>query len=175
MMKDNGLCFACGRLNPKGLRLNVRKAREGVELDFTPPAHLQGWNGILHGGITSTILDELMAHACTEAGIQTVTAELLVRYRRPIPTGQSIHGTARVTGRRGPLVLTESRLLDRTGTVLAEATGKMMAVEKRTPGAVRRESLQDSEIRTGASEPPRNPGVGRPVSMTNTQPMAETG
>lgn len=129
MIKDAGRCFACGKNNPHGLHLDIHKTPDGVELDFVPPEHLQGWHEILHGGITSTLLDELMTWACTSVGIQTVTAEMSVRFRQPVKTGQPLRGTGRVLERRGRLVLAESRLFDRAGTLVAEATGKMMALE----------------------------------------------
>lgn len=128
-MKTSGRCFACGRDNPYGLRLQIRRSGAQVEVEFTPPAYLQGWDGILHGGITSTVLDELMAWACNTGDVQTVTAELQVRYRRPIPVGASIHGYGKVISRHGRLIIAVSKLFDSRDRLLAEATGKMMVVE----------------------------------------------
>lgn len=131
MLKDSGRCFACGKDNPQGLRLEVRKTPDGVELDYVLPEHFAGWQGIAHGGIVATILDELLAWACTNVGRNCVTAEMTVRYRRPVRTGQPVRGFGRVTGEKGRLLFTEAGLVDETGALVAEATGKMMRVEGR--------------------------------------------
>jgi uncharacterized protein (TIGR00369 family) len=131
MLKDSGRCFACGKDNPQGLKLEVRKTPDGVELDYVLPEHFAGWQGIAHGGIVATILDELLAWACTNAGRNCVTAEMTVRYRRPVKTGSPLRGFGRITGEKGKLLFTEARLLDESGTLVAEATGKMMAVKER--------------------------------------------
>ena len=128
VLKDSGRCFACGKDNPQGLKLKVRKTPEGVELDYVLPEHFAGWQGIAHGGIVATILDELLAWACTNSGRNCVTAEMTVRYRRPVKTGQPLKGFGRVTGEKGKLLFTEAKLLDESGTLVAEATGKMMRV-----------------------------------------------
>jgi uncharacterized protein (TIGR00369 family) len=128
VLKDSGRCFACGKDNPQGLKLQVRKTPDGVELDYALPEHFAGWQGIAHGGIVATILDELLAWACTNAGRNCVTAEMTVRYRKPVRTGQPINGIGRITEDRGRLILAEARLLDASGQLLAEATGKMMRV-----------------------------------------------
>lgn len=129
MLKDSGRCFACGKDNPQGLKLDIKKTPEGVELDYVLPERFAGWQGIAHGGIVATILDELLAWACTNAGRNCVTAEMTVRYRRPVKTGTPLKGFGRVTGEKGRLIFTEARLLNTSGVLLAEATGKMMHVE----------------------------------------------
>jgi uncharacterized protein (TIGR00369 family) len=132
VLKDTGICFACGKSNPHGLQLKIRKnGKDGVELDYAVPEQFAGWQGIAHGGIVATILDELMAWACTEAGFHSVTGEMTVRFRRPLQTGVAIHGVGRITGMKGRLLLTESRLFNAAGELVAEATGKMMHVSAR--------------------------------------------
>jgi uncharacterized protein (TIGR00369 family) len=125
-LRDAGVCFACGKDNPHGLQLPIRKVDGHVELDWAVPLRFQGWQDIIHGGIVATILDELCAWAGTEAGFNVVTAELQVRWRQPLRAGQSFHGIGRVLEERGRLLIAESRLSDEFGRVIAEATGKMM-------------------------------------------------
>jgi uncharacterized protein (TIGR00369 family) len=126
LLKDVGGCFACGKNNPHGLQLDIRKTDDGVEMDYVVPARFQGWQDVIHGGITATILDELCAWACTSKGINAVTAELTTRFRRPLLAGQPIRGIGRVLEVKGRLVIAEARILDQSGTVIAEALGKMM-------------------------------------------------
>jgi len=126
LLKDTGRCFACGKLNPHGLQLDIRPTEEGVELEFTADERFAGWQAIAHGGIVATVLDELMAWACTARGIQGVTAEMTVRFRKPLAIGRKVRGQGRIRGGHGRLVLTESRLLTESGELVAEASGKMM-------------------------------------------------
>ena len=128
MIKDTGRCFACGKDNPRGLQLDVRKGPDGVEFDYVPETYLEGWNDVVHGGIVATLLDELMGWACSARGIPAVTAELNVRFRKPLRPGKLVHGFGRVLSERSRLVCVESRLTDQSGAVVAEASGKMIKV-----------------------------------------------
>lgn len=130
MLKDVNACFACGRLNRHGLQLDIRRTPSGVAVDYSFPARFQGWQNVVHGGLVSTVLDELMVWACTAAGRTTVTAELTVRFRRPLMVGQPFHGEGRIVADRGRLLLCAGRLTDSDSLAIAEATGKMMRVEQ---------------------------------------------
>ncbi|MBN2537804.1 PaaI family thioesterase [candidate division WOR-3 bacterium] len=125
-LSDDGTCFACGKSNPDGLQLDIRTTPEGVELDYTPPARYEGWQGIVHGGIVSTLLDELCAWACSARGYRTVTGRLEIRFRHATPIGRPLRGFGRVVRERGAMVEVESRLEDESGNVLAEASARMM-------------------------------------------------
>ena len=66
---DDQWCFACGKHNTHGLQM------QGIHLEGTVcVAHYQthqyhqGWAGIVHGGITATLLDEVMTHAVVRRG-----------------------------------------------------------------------------------------------------------
>ena len=98
-----GHCFGCGQANEAGLRLRFRPAPDGgVETSVRPPGHFAGVEGVLHGGIQATVLDEVMGVAAQlrlppDAGRQAlVTAELALRYRRPVPTDGEVRARARV-------------------------------------------------------------------------------
>lgn len=127
-VKNIGTCFACGPGNPHGLRLEIQKTRDGVEFTWVPPVRFQGWDGIVHGGIVSTLLDELIAWACSARGFDAVTGELTVRFRRSLPVGRPVRGVGRIVQEKGRLLVGESRLLDEQGNLIAEAGGKMMKV-----------------------------------------------
>jgi uncharacterized protein (TIGR00369 family) len=128
LLKDSGRCFACGKDNPHGLKLDIRKTGDGVETVFVPDQRFAGWQGIVHGGIVATVLDELLAWACSARDLNSVTAEMTARFRKPMAVGSPYRGFGRVVEQRGRMVLTESRLMDESGAVVAEASGKMMRV-----------------------------------------------
>jgi acyl-coenzyme A thioesterase PaaI-like protein len=96
----NHWCFACGKQNPIGLKLNFREEGDSYITTFIPQAEHQGYNGIVHGGIVSTLLDEVMAGYLYAKGYNAVTAKLDVRFRKPTPILQELTVTARITAKK---------------------------------------------------------------------------
>jgi uncharacterized protein (TIGR00369 family) len=114
-------CFACGTLNAHGLHLALHAGDGRCWVDTTLDPRFEGWEGIAHGGIIATILDEVMAWAVIEHDLWGVTARMSIEFKRPLPIGRPIHGEGRVTAVRRRLVETEGVLTDEEGTVLARA------------------------------------------------------
>jgi uncharacterized protein (TIGR00369 family) len=121
-------CFACGQANPKGLHLTFRFEGSDYVCDFTPEREYQGWTDILHGGIVSTVMDEVMTRLLWEQGISAMTAELTVRLKRPAPVGRPMTARARLVSQRKRLYETEAELMLEDGTLAATATGKFIRV-----------------------------------------------
>ncbi len=114
-------CFACGTLNAHGLHLALHAGDGRCWVDTTLDRRFEGWEGIAHGGIISTILDEVMAWAVVEHDLWGVTARMSLEFKRPVPIGRPIRGEGRVTSVRRRLVETEGILTDEDGNVLARA------------------------------------------------------
>lgn len=122
----NHHCFACGELNPQGLKLKFCREGEVLYALFTPREVHQGYPGIMHGGLTSTLLDEVMSNSIICKGLAVVTARLEVRFRQGIPLHQPIRVEAWVTGKKQRAVDTEARILLADGQVAAEAKARFM-------------------------------------------------
>ncbi len=121
-------CFACGELNAHGLHLALHVTGETCWTELTLLPDFQGWEGIAHGGIVATILDEVMAWALASQDAWGYTARMAIEYRRPVPIGGRIRGEGRVLERRRRLLTTSGRLLDPlTGAVFATAEGTYVA------------------------------------------------
>jgi uncharacterized protein (TIGR00369 family) len=131
-LNDDHFCFACGRNNPNGLQLKFTYPQPGTcRAEFVPGQKYQGWSGILHGGIISTLLDEALAHAVggAEGGggaSGAVTAELTVRFKKPVRIGSKIILSGKVEKDNGKIVEASSEITDETGMVLACARGKLV-------------------------------------------------
>ena len=130
---DDQGCFVCGQKNPSGLRLVFRDGGAGepgpeVEAEVLFPAHLQGWQGTVHGGLVATVLDESIVKAAAALGITCVTAELTVKYRKPVATGVAYRVVGKVQANRGRIILAEGQLYDASGQVVAQAAGKLFKV-----------------------------------------------
>ena len=121
-------CFICGEANPKGLNLTSETDGRSVRTRFAfDPAHV-GFKQTIHGGLTATVLDEIMTWACAvQAKRFAYCAELNVRYLQPVRPGQQMIATAElVANRRGRLFEARAELRDELGAILATATGKYL-------------------------------------------------
>ena len=115
-------CFACGTLNVSGLQLELHAGGDRCWVELTLAERFEGWEGMAHGGIVCTILDEVMAWALVDHDIWGVTARMNVEFKRPVPIGRPIRAEGRVTSARRRLVGAEGVVLDGAdGTVLARA------------------------------------------------------
>jgi len=121
-------CFACGTLNTGGLGLtmHVEVGRSWTEL--TLDRRFEGWEGIAHGGILCTILDEVMAWALVGEDNWGVTARMSVEFRKPVQIGRPIRAEGWTTLSRRRIADTAGRIVDvEDGTVLAESQGRYVA------------------------------------------------
>lgn len=121
-------CFACGELNERGLRLRLHLSEHRCWTELTLGPEFEGWEGVVHGGILATILDEVMAWALVAEDAWGVTARLSTDFRSPVRVGQPIRAEGWLTGARRRLLHTEARIIDGTsGALLASATGVYVA------------------------------------------------
>lgn len=120
MDNENQMCFACGRQNPIGLQLTFWEQDDQYRSIFTPGLEHQGYDGVMHGGLVGTLLDEITARYIYAKGLPAVTARLEVRYRQPTPVGQPLTLVGWIEKQRGRMyeMAGEVRLAD--GTVTAE-------------------------------------------------------
>jgi uncharacterized protein (TIGR00369 family) len=123
-----GKCFVCGDENPGGLRLSfhIDKEKKTLTTTFVGNPVYQGYDGILHGGIISTLLDEAMAKLSYELGYGTVTASLEVRFKHPAPILKPLHVSGEITEVTPRLVRARAQVADEKGTILATGTSTMM-------------------------------------------------
>jgi acyl-coenzyme A thioesterase PaaI-like protein len=123
-------CFACGTLNAGGLglALHVEPGRSWTELALD--RRFEGWEGVVHGGILCTILDEVMAWALVGGDDWGVTARMTIEFKRPVEVGAAIRAEGWITRSRRRVVETEARIVAAaTGSELATATGVYVAVD----------------------------------------------
>ncbi len=119
-------CVVCGRGQQCSLGLCFQSHEDGsVEADFACPEQFQGYEGILHGGVVSSLLDGAMTNCLFAHGIVAVTAEMTVRFRHPIALNTPLTVSARITRRQAPLYVLEAEIVQ-DGVVKAKATGKFM-------------------------------------------------
>jgi uncharacterized protein (TIGR00369 family) len=148
-------CFACGELNEHGLHLDLHVEGDRCWTELALPDRFQGWEGIAHGGILCTILDEVMAWSLAATDNWGVTARLNVAFRKPVALGPPFRAEGWVTTVRRRMIETAGRIVDPAdGTQLATAVATYVAAD-----AESRRRLQERYrfrlVRRGAgAEPP---------------------
>lgn len=122
-------CFVCGRENPIGLKVKFYQRDNQVITHFTPGPEHQGYPDRMHGGIASTLLDETVGRAGFIYGYWTFTAELKVRYRKPIPLGQEITVVGEMTRDRGRAIEAKGQIILADGSVAMDASGLFIKIK----------------------------------------------
>jgi acyl-coenzyme A thioesterase PaaI-like protein len=162
-VRSDHRCFGRGDDNRIGLHLRFMADGDSVRSWFTPNVDHQGFGGIVHGGIISTVLDEAMAWATAHAGFWAMTGDMRVRFRRPLNIGESTVVTARVSGARGRIVTTVGELmLECDRSPVATATATFVKVDAELEAAWRAQYLRESNTSTAElRDVPLNSAVTR--------------
>jgi len=126
---QNEWCFACGRLNPYGLKLTFEEKEDIYITHFTGEPQHQGYDGIMHGGIVSTLLDEIIARYIYAKGVTAVTARLEVRYLKPTPIGVPLLVQGRIARSKGRIYEMTGTIELPDGTVTAEGAAKVFVTD----------------------------------------------
>lgn len=109
----HGACVLCGANNPWSLGVAFEPDGEGgVKTLFTPDLRLQGYDGMLHGGVSAALLDAAMTHCLFHRGVRAVTGDLRVRYPRPVPVERPLGVRAWVLEAHSPLFRLKAELRD---------------------------------------------------------------
>ena len=120
------------------------------------PPRFQGWDGIAHGGIVCTILDEVMAWSLAASENWGLTARFAVDFTRPVPIGVPIHAEGRLTSSRRRLMETAATIVDGHGSLLATAAATYVAADE-----MRKRELQARyRFRLVDDARPGRPGAG---------------
>jgi uncharacterized protein (TIGR00369 family) len=77
-------CFGCSPENNLGLQMSFVDDGKYVTCTWGPKDHFQGYINILHGGIQSTLIDEIASWACyIKLEAAGVTSKINVEFKRP--------------------------------------------------------------------------------------------
>ncbi|MFO7627445.1 MAG: PaaI family thioesterase [Candidatus Fermentibacteraceae bacterium] len=125
-------CLFCGSSNPMSLHLAFAASEDcGVKAVYTAPPELQGYDGIVHGGILASLLDSAMTHCLFHRGVRALTGDLHIRYLQSVPFGVPLEISARVRSSRPPVHLLESEI-STGGTIMVRADAKFMECPKKS-------------------------------------------
>ena len=94
---SNHNCFGCSPVNPSGLQMKFYTNSSSVYSQVKVPEHLCGWNQLVHGGVLSTILDEIMSWTAIYLLKQiTLTKSMTIEFIKPVYVNSSLKAEGRV-------------------------------------------------------------------------------
>ena len=127
---DNPNCFVCGEKNERGLKIDFKPGEENSAVAETSLSRTyEGYEGIIHGGIISTLLDEAMSKTIHFHKLAAVTAELTVRFKNSLPADTKFTVYAQVKEIKGKLIFTEANItLTESKQVISTATAKFFLI-----------------------------------------------
>ncbi len=130
--------ITCGSSNPSALGCTFYELEDGeIGTIFTPQHMHEGHRGVMHGGMSAAVLDELMGRAilhtdfcrqlqCTPT---YVTAEMTVEYKKPVFVGSKMYGYGKIDKVEGRRCYTSSVISDENDEIMAEAKGIYVRVD----------------------------------------------
>lgn len=126
-------CFACGMENPIGLKLQFYAdpaVENGIVGEYSVPQVYEGYPGIVHGGVISTIMDEAVSRVFMlhDHNRFMYTARLTTKYRKHVPIGQPLRITGVAVKDRGRVAEARAAIFDARGELLAEGEALMVAL-----------------------------------------------
>lgn len=120
-------CFCCGPSHSWGFRLRFfHDPDEDLVVSEAPPIkeEMAGWPGVLHGGFTAMLLDEVMVWGVMHyARKSSFTGKMEVRFTRGVPTGRPLMLQARPVKITRRLARMEGWMRDEDGLELASGSG----------------------------------------------------
>lgn len=115
-----GSCFACS--NPAGLNLCFRYLPAGVVTRCQVPPMYCGFDGLVHGGIITTLLDEVSCWAIfASLGRLGVTQEMTTRFVKPVPTSTELALEGKIVDHTHRTASVRATICNGEGVLLAES------------------------------------------------------
>jgi uncharacterized protein (TIGR00369 family) len=127
-LDDDGYCFACGKDNPIGLKMEFLFENDEVTVKFTPKEEHQGWKNVIHGGILATLMDEAMARVIINSGYNVVTSSMDMRFLRPAKSGEEITITGKINRIDGKNIYAVSKILNGNNKTVASSRGTYVKI-----------------------------------------------
>jgi len=110
-------CFGCSPFNKIGLHLEFWEDGDEVLAKWQPQKLMEGWLGILHGGIQATLVDELAGWiVLLKKNTAGVTSALHIDYLKPVYiTKGEVTIKGKLISSEGRIAKIECALLDGDG------------------------------------------------------------
>ncbi len=129
-------CFACGTANPIGLNMQFYRHGDAVCSEIILSKQYEGWENMAHGGIVSTLLDEIMSWTVMYFKKSLlVTRKMEIKYIKPVPLDTLLVVSGRL--RRAvqePKIEASGEIRNGAGNLLVRSAGEFVMVpEEKLP------------------------------------------
>jgi len=116
-------CFGCSPHNDFGLHLEFWEDGDELVSYWNPRAVLQSYPKVVHGGIQSTLLDEIAGWVVyVKCGTVGLTTEMKVKFRKPLYIDQGVVSIrAFLSEQNNRMATIHAQLIDFSGKICAEA------------------------------------------------------
>lgn len=119
----NPHCVVCGHQNPLGLQLTFRVDGNYVTAEWVTGKNWESFQGLIHGGVISAVLDEAMSKAIVARGLDAFTVDLRVRFRRKLRTGETVSARGWMVQHQKRRITAEASIRNGPGDEHAHAWG----------------------------------------------------
>lgn len=109
------------------------------------PQHLSGWSNLVHGGVSATILDEIMSRVVLfRTRAIGVTRSMTMEFIRPVKVGEELVAEGRfIGGDDVRKVSAEGVLYNAVGEVCARSSGVFVLM---SPQRLREKGIEGEEL-----------------------------
>lgn len=121
------MCFACGKENPIGLKIDFTVDGDSCTGEFTGTENHVGWHNTVHGGIIYSALDDVTANVLYRQRRKAHTAKCEIRYRNPLYVGETVLLTGWIEKEKGRLVILKGEARRKSdGILVADCEASFM-------------------------------------------------
>lgn len=120
-------CFVCGRENEASLKARFFEMEDKSVIALATARSIhQSYPFVVHGGVSTALLDETMGRAIMtlEDEMLGVTVEMCTKFHKTVPYDVPLVIHARVTEQGEKIYTSEGSIILPDGTVAVTATGK---------------------------------------------------
>lgn len=131
---NSHMCIICGMENRFGVKGQFYNMEDGsVAGLFTFREEHQSYPGRVHGGVISTMIDELAGRILwtDEPDKVAVTMDINVQFRKPVPYNVPLKGRGVYTKKLSRAYEAKCWVYDMSGDVLAEGTARYLILPEK--------------------------------------------
>jgi uncharacterized protein (TIGR00369 family) len=136
-------CFFCGPATG-GLALELKYVDGEASCEFTASEKFQGYDGMLHGGIVTGILDEVMWWTLfVETKKTCATWKIEVEFKRPVVCGKTYRSSGHLRHTTHNTYHLTGVIIDETGKICAQGNASF----RRTRGVILEDLIKYLDFR----------------------------